>query len=68
MLSSGSDFRPIHEIAAERGLIDPSEFSPIFKHPFGHSPSKEGRPTPERAASLHLASAVNFGEVFSALA
>ncbi|WP_449394010.1 helix-turn-helix domain-containing protein [Devosia riboflavina] len=40
VLSSGTTVRPIHEIAAERGFLEPSEFSRAFKRHFGYSPSE----------------------------
>lgn len=71
LLSTGSDLRPIHEIAAERGFVDPSEFSRAFKRQFGYSPSEarhEGRPVPLRSVNAQPTSASNFGEVLAALA
>ena len=38
VLSGGADNRPIVEIAAERGFLDPADFSRAFKREFGYSP------------------------------
>lgn len=38
-LTNSADTRTIHEIAAERGFMDPGEFSRAFRREFGYSPS-----------------------------
>jgi AraC-like DNA-binding protein len=42
-LSDSGDSRPIVDIAAERGFIDPAEFSRAFKREFGYRPSDARR-------------------------
>ena len=37
-LSDSEDLRPIIEIAAERGFVDPAEFSRAFRREFGYRP------------------------------
>lgn len=71
VLSSGMDMRPIHEIAAERGFLEPSEFSRAFKRQFGYSPSEarhEGRSIPSRAPSTQPAAVTNIAEILATLA
>ncbi|WP_051960850.1 helix-turn-helix domain-containing protein [Devosia riboflavina] len=70
-LSSGADMRPIHEIAAERGFLEPSEFSRAFRRQFGYSPSEarhEGRSIPSRSPGPPTASITNIAEILAALA
>lgn len=39
-LTNSADTRAIHEIAAERGFMDPGEFSRAFRREFGYTPSE----------------------------
>ncbi len=70
-LSSGTDMRSIYEIAAERGFLEPSEFSRAFKRHFGYSPSEarhEGRLIPVRPVGKRPATVTHLAELLSALA
>ncbi|KRA97932.1 hypothetical protein ASD83_12760 [Devosia sp. Root685] len=69
-LSSGTDMRPIYEIAAERGFLEPSEFSRAFKRHFGYSPSEARHethlPAPRRPSLKNL-TAPSLGEFVGSL-